>query len=127
MNQSSTRFADAANQNFLAQNQQFQPASQSSMPQSSSSPSQTLSDASSDNMTSHQQNDFFRQLALLNKIYKEENKFSDTDSNFDMKVMTFYDKCRRARLPSQAYIQDASIMLSSQALSHYYINQMSYT
>ncbi len=78
-------------------------------------------------MTSYGQNDFFRQLALLNKIYKEKDKFSDTDSNFDMKVMTFYDKCRRAELPSQAYIQGASIMLSGQALSHYYINQMGYT
>ncbi len=78
-------------------------------------------------MISYKQNDdFFRQLALLNKIYKEKNKFSDIDSDFDMKVMIFYDKCRRARLFSQTYIQDVSIMLSSQALSHYYINQMNY-
>ncbi len=78
-------------------------------------------------MISYEQNDdFFRQLALLNKIYKEENKFSDIDSNFDMKVMTFYDKCRRVELLSQAYIQGASIMLSGQALTHYYINQMDY-
>jgi hypothetical protein len=72
-------------------------------------------------------NDFSRQLALLNKIYKEEDKFSDTDSNFDMKAAVFYDKCRRVGLPEHAYIQSASIMLSDQALTHYYSNQMSYT
>ncbi len=101
MNQSSMNFT---NQNFSNQNfsNQIQ-SSQSSIPQtsqSSSSLSQTLSDVSSGNIISYEQNDFFRQLALLNKIYKEKNKFSDIDSNFDMKVMIFYDKYRRARLSS---------------------------
>jgi hypothetical protein len=38
--------------------------------------------------------------------------------------MIFYDKCRRARLSSHAYIQDVSIMLSNQTLIHYYSNQL---
>ncbi len=41
--------------------------------------------------------------------------------------MTFYDKYKRVELSPQAYIQDASIMLSDQTLFYYYINQISYT
>ncbi len=70
------------------------------------------------------ENDFFRQLTLLNKIYKKKDKFNDTDSNFDYKIMIFYDKCRRVELSSHAYIQNAFVMLSNQALIHYYSNQL---
>jgi hypothetical protein len=38
--------------------------------------------------------------------------------------MIFYDKCRRAGLSPHAYIQGASVMLSDQALIHYYSNQL---
>jgi hypothetical protein len=71
------------------------------------------------------QGDFSRQLALLNKIYKKNEKFSDTSSNFDFKVLKFYDKCRRARLPEHAYLQSASIMLSDEALDYFYSNLQS--
>jgi hypothetical protein len=66
--------------------------------------------------------DFFKQLTLLNKIYKENEKFNDTSSNFDFKVLKFYDKCRRARLFEHAYLQSVSIMLTSETLDYYYSN-----
>ncbi len=69
-------------------------------------------------------NDFFKQLILLSKIYKKKDKFNDTNSNFDYKVMIFYDKCKRANLSSHAYIQNIFVMFSSQTLIHYYSNQL---
>ncbi len=67
-------------------------------------------------------NDWFRQLTLLNKIYKKNEKFSDTSSNFDFKMLNFYDKCRRARLFEHVYLQNVSIMLSNEALDYFYSN-----
>ncbi len=95
-------------------NQQYQTSSTFQAPQSSSHSYQGQHTSQTPQQPSQgeQNNDFFRQLALLNKIYKEKNKFSDTDSNFDIKAAIFYDKCRRARLLKHAYIQNASIMLS---------------
>jgi hypothetical protein len=37
-------------------------------------------------------------------------------------MLKFYDKCRRARLFEHAYLQNASIMLSNEALDYYYSN-----
>jgi hypothetical protein len=94
---------------------------------SSSSSSSSFSSSSSQSIFrfyNQSKDDLFRQLILLNKIYKKKDKFSDTDSNFDYKVMIFYDKCKRADLSSHAYIQDVSIMLTNQALIHYYSNQL---
>ncbi len=45
----------------------------------------------------------------------------------EFKVMIFHDKCRRAGLPEHAYMQGASIMLSGQALTHYYANRVDAT
>jgi hypothetical protein len=97
---------------------------QSSSSSSSSSSSLSSSSQLISRFYNQSEDDFFRQLALLNKIYKKKNKFSDTDSNFDYKVMIFYDKCRRVELFSHAYIQSVSIMLSNQTLIHYYSNQL---
>lgn len=59
---------------------------------------------------------------MLGKIYKNEDKFGGPDDNFNSKVSIFYNKCREIRLLPNAYIYDASIMLSSQAQIHYYAN-----
>ncbi len=99
----------------------------SSKQSSSSLFSLSLSSSSSQSTSrfyNQSEDDFSRQLALLNKIYRKKNKFSDTDSNFDYKVMIFYDKCKRVELLSHAYIQSVSIMLSNQTLIHYYSNQL---
>ncbi len=90
-----------------------------------SSSSQSISQPRQFNQSENDRyKDFCRQLTLLNKIYKKKDKFSDTNNNFDYKVMIFYDKCRRANLSSHAYSQNALIMLSGQTLIHYYSNQL---
>lgn len=38
------------------------------------------------------ENQFSHELVFLNKIYKEEDKFSGIGNNFDFKVIVFYDK-----------------------------------
>ena len=52
---------------------------------------------------------------MLDKIYKDDDKFGGTGDNFSFKVTIFLDKCRRVGFPEDAYIQGASIMLSGQA------------
>ena len=52
---------------------------------------------------------------MLDKIYKDDDKFGGIGDNFRFKVTIFLDKCRRVGLPEDAYIQDTSIMLSGQA------------
>jgi hypothetical protein len=44
------------------------------------------------------------------------------NSNFDSKVLKFYDKCRRARLFEHAYLQSVSIMFTNETLDYYYTN-----
>ncbi len=118
--QISRYFVDSSSVNYEHSSKQ----SSSSSSSSSSFSSSSIQSISRFYQINQSENDFFRQLALLNKIYKKKDKFSDTDSNFDYKVMIFYDKCKRASLFSHAYIQDVLIMLSSQALIHYYSNQL---
>ena len=63
-----------------------------------------------------------RELVLLDKIYKDDDKFSGTGDNFVFKVNIYYDKCRRVGLPPDAYLHDASIMLFGQAQTYHYSN-----
>ena len=63
---------------------------------------------------------FSKELMLLDKTYRPEDKFSRTGDNFEFKLAIFHDKCRRAGLPPHAYIQGASIMLTGQALIRFY-------
>ena len=62
------------------------------------------------------------ELIMLDKIYKDKNKFSGTSDNFNFKVTIFYNKCRQVKLPSNAYIYGAFIMLSGQAQTRFYAN-----
>ncbi len=43
-------------------------------------------------------NNYSKKLALLKKIYKNDDKFDIIDDNFDFKILIFYDKCKRADL-----------------------------
>ena len=63
-----------------------------------------------------------QELALLDKIYKDDDKFSGTGDNFAFQVYIYYDKCQQAGLPPEAYLQGASIMLSGHVQAHYYNN-----
>ncbi len=116
---------DQSSVNYEHSSEQSSSSSSSSSSSFSSSSFQSTSQLRQFNQSENDRyDDFSRQLALLNKIYRKKDKFSDTNSNFDYKIMIFYDKCRRANLSSHAYSQGASIMLSDQALIHYYSNQL---
>lgn len=52
---------------------------------------------------------------MLNKIYKDKDKFSNTGDNFNFKITIFYNKCGQIRLPPNVYIQGTSIMVFGQA------------
>ncbi len=117
------RFISQASQSNLSQS--VQSASASQLSQSSSFLFVFASQSASESVQFNQSyisNDWFRQLTLLNKIYKKDEKFNDTNSNFDFKVLKFYDKCRRARLFEHAYLQNVLIMLSNKALDYFYSN-----
>ncbi len=60
---------------------------------------------------------------MLEKIYRDADKFDITNNNFDFKIMIFYDKCNRANLFQIAYDQNTLIMLRDQILIYFYINQ----
>ena len=64
--------------------------------------------------------DLSRRLFQLDKLYKEENKFSGTGDNFDLKLAIFHNKCRLVGLPPTAYIQGVESMLTGQALARFY-------
>ena len=59
---------------------------------------------------------------MLDKIYKNKDKFSGTGDNFNFKVIIFYNKYRPVGLPPNAYIYDTFIMLFGQAQIHFYAN-----
>lgn len=56
-------------------------------------------------------NQYFKELIILNKICKDDEKFDDTDDNLSFKVTIFHDKCRQVGFSEDVYIQDISIML----------------
>ncbi len=119
------RFISQASQSNLSQSiQSSASASQSSQSSTFSfaSASQFASESVQFNQSYVSNDDYSRQLTLLNKIYKEKDKFSETESNFDFKIMKFYDKCKRAKLFEHAYLQSVLIMLSNEALNYFYSN-----
>ncbi len=119
------RFISQASQSNLSQSiQSSASASQSSQSSTFSfaSASQFASESVQFNQSYVSNDDYSRQLTLLNKIYKEKDKFSETESNFDFKIMKFYDKCKRAKLFEHAYLQSVLIMLSNEALYYLYSN-----
>lgn len=101
--------------------QPYQNATPQPDPHSSGSQFNPL-DEQDQRLTQTRDNQLTRELVLLDKIYKEEDKFGGTVDNFDFKVTVYFDKCRRAGLPSHAYIQGASIMLTGQAQICFYAN-----
>ncbi len=67
--------------------------------QTSSQTLESISNQSSYQL-SYQQNfiTYSRELILLEKIFRNENKFDITNDNFDFKIMIFYDKCNYTNL-----------------------------
>jgi hypothetical protein len=67
-----------------------------------------------------------KELSMLNKLYKEKNKFESTENNFDFKLTIYLDKCRHADLPKHAYEKGISAMLTDETLTRYYVNRANF-
>jgi hypothetical protein len=72
---------------------------------------------------SRSEQNFFKKLSQLNKIYKNDEKFKSTDDNFDFKLKIFVNKCKRVELFAHAYMKEIAFMLANRALSHFYVNE----
>jgi hypothetical protein len=66
---------------------------------------------------------YAKKLSALNKLYKNEEKFEDTENNFDFKLTIYLDKCKFADLSEHAYEKGVSLMLTSETLIYYYVNR----
>ncbi len=66
---------------------------------------------------------FFKELSQLNKIYKNDEKFKNTDDNFEFKLKIFINKCKRVELLSHAYMKEIAFMLANRTLFHFYVNE----
>ena len=68
---------------------------------------------------------YSKELTLLDKLYKNKDKFGRTRDNFTFKLSIFYDKCQLVGLHPDAYFEGASVMLTGQAQTHFYANRES--
>jgi hypothetical protein len=66
---------------------------------------------------------FFKELSQLDKIYKNDEKFKNTDDNFEFKLKIFINKCKRVELSSHAYLKEVAFMLANRTLFHFYVNE----
>jgi hypothetical protein len=66
---------------------------------------------------------YAREIIFLSKIYRDEDRFSDSEDNFEFKLLIFFDKCSQVNLSEHAYLKAVSIMLSNQTLTYYYSNK----
>ncbi len=67
-----------------------------------------------------------RKIVFLSKIYRDEDKFSDSKDNFEFKLLIFFDRCSQMNLSKHAYLKAVSIMLFDQTLTYYYSNKATY-
>jgi hypothetical protein len=69
---------------------------------------------------------YARKIVFLSKIYKDEDRFSDSEDNFEFKLLIFFDRCSQINLSKHAYLKVVSIMLFDQTLTYYYSNKAIY-
>ncbi len=62
-------------------------------------------------------------MSQLNKIYKNDEKFKNTNDNFEFKLKIFINKCKRVELSSHAYLKEIALMFANRALFYFYINE----
>jgi hypothetical protein len=79
--------------------------------------------SSSQNNQSDERIIYAKELSTLNKLYKNEEKFEDTENNFNFKLTIYLDKFKFADLSEHAYEKDVSLMLTSETLTYYYVNK----
>jgi hypothetical protein len=69
---------------------------------------------------------YAREIISLSKIYRDEDRFSDSEDNFEFKLLIFFDRCSQMNLSKHAYLKTVSIMLFDQTLTYYYSNNVTY-
>ncbi len=69
---------------------------------------------------------YAKEIISLSKIYRDEDRFSDSENNFDFKLLIFFDRYSQVNLSKHAYLKAVSIMLSDQTLTYYYSNKVIY-
>ena len=60
------------------------------------------------------------EVAIIAKIYTDDQKYSGVDNSFDFKLTIFYDICNRASLLPEGYMTMFPTMLKRLAQAHYY-------
>jgi hypothetical protein len=63
-----------------------------------------------------------KELTNLAKTYKDENKYTGQDNNFDFKLVIFHNLCGRVSVTEEAKAKAYPIMLQGLARDHYYTN-----
>ncbi len=109
--------AEYADENLRSMNQ-IRRASQSNY-----QASEFYVSSSSQNNQSDERIIYAKELSALNKLYKNEEKFENTENNFDFKLTIYLDKCKFADLSKHAYEKDVSLMLTNETLIYYYVNR----
>jgi hypothetical protein len=66
--------------------------------------------------------DLSKELTNLAKTYKDKNKYTGQDNNFDFKLVIFHDLCGRVGVTKEAKAKAYPIMLQGLARDHYYTN-----
>jgi hypothetical protein len=69
---------------------------------------------------------YAKEIISLSKIYRDEDRFSDSEDNFEFKLLIFFDRCSQMNLSEHAYLKVVSIMLFDQTLTYYYLNKVIY-
>lgn len=67
-------------------------------------------------------NQYPKKLIILDKIYKDDNKFSSMGNNFNFQFIIFLDNYKQVGLPAESYIKGAYIILLGQFQTYYYTN-----
>ncbi len=70
---------------------------------------------------------YAKKLASLKKDYKNDEKFEDTNDNFNYKLLVFYDKCKRVDILSKIYDEVVSIMFRDHAQHYFFQNRVSFS
>ena len=63
---------------------------------------------------------YSRELIQLDKCYKDAEKFTDTNDNFEFKSSIFEEKCKRIDLSFNAYMLKIFIMFTESTFTFYY-------
>ena len=68
---------------------------------------------------------YAKEIAMVVKMYTDDQKYSGVDESFDYKLRIFYDICERSGLPPAGYAKAFPTMLKGLAQDNYYNYELS--